>query len=127
MEPPITQDTEMPPVDMNEPPMGPEPNEEEGEPIPSPEETPSNDSQSEIDDIFNALDTEKQAAVIKYAKSMVNSKDDGDDTPKSNMEESKQRISEIINDVIDDEMKNREDKKIRNKNITCDNPFKSNR
>lgn len=30
----------------------------------------------EIDDIFSKLDTEKQAAVIKYAKNMINVTDE---------------------------------------------------
>ena len=49
----------------------------EGEPT----EPQDNTGCSEIDDIFSKLDTEQQAAVIKYAKSMVG---DADSQPEEN-------------------------------------------
>ena len=68
----------MPPNDIpSAPPMPMDGgNAQEGDmPEPPMEEDPKEDK-SEIDSIFNKLDTEKQAAVIKYAKSMVNDTDD---------------------------------------------------
>ena len=73
-------------------------------------------SDSEINDIFSKLDTEKQAAVIKYAKSMVN-----DDEP---VEE--ELVNEITNNILEDGKEKPEDgkdEKIRNKKITTSNPF----
>lgn len=112
------------PMPMNQPGME-EPNGmgaglEDEEPMPEPVEEPEGDEKanSEIDDIFSKLDTEKQAAVIKYAKSMVDgdavSDDKGDDM-----------VTEITNSIIDDKsVKNEGDgEKIRNKKITSSNPF----
>ena len=73
-------------------------------------------SDSEIDDIFSKLDTEKQAAVIKYAKSMVSDDDVNED----------EMVNEITNSVLDDRKEKPEegeDKRIRNKKVTTSNPF----
>ena len=114
---------QMPPSDMPEPPMD---DEQKGE-------------TSEIDRIFDKLDTEKQAAVIKYAKSMVNDSDDNDipdenDGP-GDMTESKEGMDNLVNEIVnnilsdmetgDDE--DRRDNIIRNKKITTSNPYISKR
>jgi hypothetical protein len=85
-------------------------------------------SDSEIDDIFSKLDTEKQAAVIKYAKSMVD--DEGTEsepqTKESQMPGEDEMVTEIANNVLDDRKEKPEegeDKRIRNKKVTKANPF----
>ena len=81
-----------------------------------------NEKNGEIDDIFSKLDTEKQAAVIKYAKSMINDADENNDEDGM--------VTEITNNVLDDMQKKeieKNDKKIRNKKVTTDNPFVSKR
>ena len=112
------------------------------------EEDPK-EEKSEIDSIFNKLDTEKQAAVIKYAKSMVNDTDDEEDSdgdggmPEPPMEdeapggmiESKKGLNSLVNEIVnnilsdmetgDDE--DRRDDKIRNRKISTDNPYVSKR
>ena len=117
-------------------------------PEPPMEEEPKEDK-SEIDGIFNKLDTEKQAAVIKYAKSMVNDTDDEEDSdgdggmPEPPMEdeapggmiESKKGLNSLVNEIVnnilsdmetgDDE--DRRDNKIRNRKISTDNPYVSKR
>ena len=78
----------------------------------------------EIDDIFSKLDTEKQAAVIKYAKSMVNDKENDDEVEET--DENEEMVNEIANNILDDMSKKSsetKDKKIRNTKITNDNPF----
>ena len=84
----------------------------------TPSEGGNGKADSEIDNIFGKLDTEKQSAVIKYAKSLVN--DDNDDTP---VEEDV--VNEIANNIMNDKSKpsEREDKKIRNKRVSHSNPF----
>lgn len=80
-------------------------------------------SDSEINDIFNQLDTEKQAAVIKYAKSMVDNKSGNDESQPDVNEE--QIVNEITNNILDDrkDENNDNEEKIRNKKITNSNPF----
>ena len=141
----------MPPNDM--PPAPPMPMDggdapEGAMPEPPMEEEPKEDK-SEIDGIFNKLDTEKQAAVIKYAKSMVNDTDDEEDSdgdagmPEPPMEdeapdgmtESKKGLNDLVNEIVnnilsdmetsDDEA--RRDTKIRNRKISTDTPYVSNR
>lgn len=78
----------------------------------------------EIDDIFSKLDTEKQAAVIKYAKSMINDKENDDEVEET--DEDEEMVNEIANNILDDISKKSseiKDKKIRNTKITNDNPF----
>lgn len=93
----------------------------------------SESENGEINDIFSKLDTEKQAAVIKYAKSMVNDKEGEEDvppvdeTPDMPMEGKKSMdsiINEIINNILSDDYdeEDREDDKIRNKKVSQDNP-----
>ena len=84
-----------------------------------PDDLGDTSSNSEIDDIFSKLDTEKQAAVIKYAKSMVNNEPED-----KNMDE--ELVTEITNDILgdmDNKVEDEEDTKVRNKQITSDNPF----
>lgn len=87
----------------------------------------------EIDNVFNQLDTEKQSAVLKYAKSMVN------DTASSNMgsepmdnansmpsmgESKKYNLDEIIDSVINGTTsRKRGDKNITNTKLSKGNPF----
>lgn len=130
----------MPPSDMPEPPMPIDDNEVPEDEMPEP---PMDDEQkgetSEIDRIFDKLDTEKQAAVIKYAKSMVNDSDGNDihdenDGP-GDMTESKEGmdnlVNEIVNNILSDmETGDDEDRRgniIRNKKITANNPYISKR
>ena len=79
--------------------------------------------ESEIDSIFSKLDTEKQAAVIKYAKSMV----DGDAEPETKDEVDEEvLVNEILSNVMDgrdDGQEERYDKKVRKKAVTKSNPF----
>lgn len=95
---------------------------EDEEPMQEPLNEPDNaeeNGDSEIDDIFSKLDTEKKAAVIKYAKSMV----DGDAESEG---EEDNMVTEITNSILDDgekDAKDGEDEKIRNKKITTSNPF----
>lgn len=113
---PMTQPGMEGPQDMGTD-MGPEEPE-----MPEPEmNAQDGQANSEIDDIFSKLDTEKQAAVIKYAKSMV----DGDAQPEPEMNE-EQVVTEITNNIMGDEDKkpeHKEDQKIRNSKITSSNPF----
>lgn len=86
-------------------------------------DNPNGKSDSEIDDIFSKLDTEKQAAVIKYAKSMI---DDNDEPNNDEVDEA--LVTEITNNILDDmnqDTEDVEDTKIRNKKVTKDNPFLS--
>ena len=79
-------------------------------------------SDSEIDSIFSKLDTEKQAAVIKYAKSMVGG-DDADGEP-----DSEGIVNEIANNILDgkrEKPEKDEDRRIRNRKVTVSNPFVS--
>ena len=78
-------------------------------------------SDSEIDNIFSKLDTEKQAAVIKYAKSMVGDDETAVDEPV----DEETIVTEITNNILDDRKDDteREDDKVRNNKITQSNPF----
>ena len=131
---------QMPPSDMPEPqtPMDDNEEPEDGMPESPMDEGPKGET-SEIERIFDKLDTEKQAAVIKYAKSMVNDSD-GNGIPDENegpgdMTESKEGMDNLVNEIVnnilsdmetgDDE--DRRDNIIRNKNITANNPYISKR
>lgn len=99
--------------------------------IPEPQGGKAEDeSESEIDSIFDKLDTEKQAAVIKYAKSMVN---DIDSQKHEGIKESKGEIDNLVNEIVNSILsdmetdKDRRDGKIRNKKITNNNPYISKR
>lgn len=107
---------------MNEPEM-PEPGPDME--MPTEQGTEDGKADSEIDSIFSKLDTEKQAAVIKYAKSMV-----GDEAPVEEQDEVDvdNVVTEITNNILSDEDptdEERPDKQIRNKKITAGNPFTS--
>ena len=127
----------MPPIGDDMPPID-EPNNDMPPIDDGPENEPKGDEKgeaSEIDSIFDKLDTEKQAAVIKYAKSMIGDTEDeapkGDEMPMENTKRLSDMINEIINNVLSDEETNddedRADKKIRNPKVTTENPFKSKR
>lgn len=141
-EPPMPMDN--PPLDdpNDQPPMTDEdPNMDipDEQPPMTDEDPAPQEGNPELNGIMDKLDTEKQAAVIKYAKSMVN--DNGeDDKPKMTGDnpsmpmEGKQSLSnlinEIINNVLEDETNeddDRRDKKIKNKKVTQGNPFISKR
>lgn len=77
---------------------------------------------SEIDSVFSQLDTEKQAAVLKYAKSMVNDKAGEEPQPDANVEEEK-IVTEITNNILNDRVDKKSNEKVRNKKITNANPF----
>ena len=76
---------------------------------------PGEGSGSEIDDIFSQLDTEKQAAVIKYAKSQLGESIENEDS----------LVTEIENDILSDKKEDETKKeKIKNKNVDKKNsPF----
>jgi hypothetical protein len=108
----------------NEGPQGMGPDLNMDGPMPEPEmgnDGENDEANSEIDDIFSQLDTEKQAAVIKYAKSMVNGNE-----PAGIQDEEEGMVTEITNNILDDKKEkpeDREDEKIRNKKVTNANPF----
>ena len=127
----------MPPIGDDMPPID-EPNNDKPPIDDGTENEPKGDEKdeaSEIDSIFDKLNTEKQAAVIKYAKSMIGDTEDeapkGDEMPMENTKRLSDMINEIINNVLSDEETNddedRADKKIRNPKVTTENPFKSKR
>jgi len=110
----------MEPMPMDQPPMeGPEdigPGLDEQPPMDD-EEMPGEGGGSEIDDIFSKLDTEKQAAVIKYAKSQLG---------ESKINESDDYlVTEIENEILADRKKNENKKeKIKNPKVNKkNNPF----
>lgn len=129
---------EIPPMDDNsmdsEPPMGSEGPDDMGPDMPpmddnGPEEA-SEGGNSEIDDIFSQLNTEDQASVIKYAKSMI--KDNGEqDTPSApdmqaeSVKKIKKLVTEIVNNILgsDDEDSQRPDNQVRNKRAKSNSPF----
>lgn len=107
----------MEPMPMDQPPMeGPEdmgPGLDEQPPMDD-EEMPGEGGGSEIDDIFSKLDTEKQAAVIKYAKSQL-----GESV---NNEEA--LVTEIENEILKDKKEGKVKEKIKNKKVDKKNsPF----
>lgn len=126
------------------PPMEDEPKGMPEPPMDDTKEAPE-EGNNEIDDIFGKLNTEKQAAVIKYAKSMVDDNEEGDneetsdEAPEDGMPDDKMKmeskenlgnlVNEIINSILDDdeEEDSREDDKIRNTKVTKDNPYISKR
>lgn len=119
-----SMDAPMPPMDdqfgMGED-LGPEPQPNDmgmgGDQEPAPAE-----GGSEIDSVFSQLDTEKQAAVLKYAKSMVNDNAGEEPKPDTNVEEEK-IVTEITNNILNDRVEKKSNEKVRNKKITNANPF----
>lgn len=127
-------DAPMPPMpasdDMNgEVPMGDiGENEPLGdEPMESPNE-PSPTESSEDDELMNIignLSIEDKAAVIKYAKSMVDDSDEGE-MPMESKRSIKGVIDEVINDVLNDrEGTKRPEKKMPKAYRNIEMPFKS--
>lgn len=85
----------------------------------------NNGGDNEINDVFNQLDIEKQSAVLKYAKSMVNNADTpSNDAPKPMGESTQYNLDEIIDSVMKDERK-RGNRDITNDKIKQSNPFVS--
>lgn len=94
--------------DLGEGPMG-------GEDQMGDQEIPDNGGGNEIDDIFSQLDTEKQAAVIKYAKSMVG---------ESVIHEDDNLVTEIENEILADRQDKGKKEKIKNNSVNkANNPF----
>lgn len=101
---------------MDQPPMG----ELDGMGPDMEEQPPMDDQQtpeglggdSEIENIFSQLDTEKQAAVLKYAKSMVENVERGN------------LVTEIENEILADRKK-KEKEKINKDVVNGDNPFET--
>lgn len=142
--PPMKDD----PMDIpSTPPMGTEPPIGDVPPMPTKlpvEDKPSmgdgpsnNGSQatSEIEEIFSELNTEQRAATIKYAKSMTNN-NQSDSSPMPPMAtEGKKYLQAVINEIVNNIINNEEsqeevdmqDKKIRNRKVTVNNPNISNR
>jgi hypothetical protein len=129
---------EMPPMNGNgmdsEPPIGSEGPDDMGSDMPPMDDKGSDEApvegNSEIDDIFSKLNTEDQASVIKYAKSMV--KDNGEqDTPPApdmqaeSVKKIKKLVTEIVNNILgsDDEESQRPDNQVRNKRARNNSPF----
>ena len=108
-QPPMGGPEDMGPGLDEQPPMGGE------DPMDDAEMPEGNNAEGngEIDDIFSQLDTEKQAAVIKYAKSML-----GEGV------ESEKLVTEIENEILADRQDKEKKEKIRNKSVDkAKNPF----
>ena len=129
---------DMPPMDGNgmdsEPPMGDEgPDSMDSDMPPMDDKGPdeaSVEGNSEIDDIFSKLNTEDQASVIKYAKSMVKDNGEQDTSPAPDMQAEsvkkiKKLVTEIVNNILgsDDEESQRPDNQVRNKRARNNSPF----
>lgn len=129
---------DIPPMDDNgmdsEPPMGDEGPDSMGSDMPpmddkGPDEA-SVEGNSEIDDIFSKLNTEDQASVIKYAKSMVKDNGEQDTSSASDMQAEsvkkiKKLVTEIVNNILgsDDKESQRPDNQVRNKRARNNSPF----
>ena len=87
-------------------------------------EAPADNGVSEIDDVFSQLDTEKQAAVLKYAKSMIDNSPEETPSPSESVDE-EEMVTEITNNILDGQKQEEGDgdKKVRNKKVTTSNPF----
>lgn len=129
---------DIPPMDGNgmdsEPPMGDEgPDSMDSDMPPMDDKGPdeaSVEGNSEIDDIFSKLNTEDQASVIKYAKSMVKDNGEQDTSPTPDMQAEsvkkiKKLVTEIVNNILgsDDEESQRPDNQVRNKRARNNSPF----
>lgn len=131
----------MPPMDGSDDGMGEEPMGGDMPPMDGPEnEAPDMGAEggnNEIDDIFNKLSTEDQAAVIKYAKSMAKDDEEESDEPAPNPEgdapdmqaesinkKLRNFVNEIVNNILgDNDEVERPDNKIRNKKAKTNSPF----
>ena len=136
MDLPPVQEPQMPPMNpqegpemndsvppQNEPSVDAPPQEEMGQNL------ETNGGNSEILDLYNGLSSEKQEQADNYIKSLAKKKsDDKEGMPMESKRNLNDMISEMVNNILDDESnRSREDKKIRNKKITCNNPFVVNR
>lgn len=134
----MPMEDEMPPMNSNgmdsEPLIGSEGPDDMGSDMPPMDNNGSNEApeggNSEIDDIFSQLNTEDQASVIKYAKSMI--KDNGEqDTPPApdmqaeSVKKIKKLVTEIVNNILgsDNEDSQRSDNQVRNKRARNNSPF----
>ena len=79
---------------------------------------------SEIDNVLAQLGTEEKAAVLKYAKSMIDDKPQTEAPQNENVDED-EIVTEITNNILDDrkDPMKAKDEKIRNTKITNSNPF----
>ena len=113
-------------MDMQEPPMGGED---------QMQEPPMGGEDDELMSVVNNLSTEDKAAVLKYAKSMADDSEGGEQEPPMGDDgqmpmESRMSyrnlIDETINDVIDDyKGTERPNKKLPKEYRSMNNPFKS--
>ena len=133
----MPMEDEIPPMDNNGPdeaPMGGEGPDDMGSDMPPMDDNGLDEApeggNSEIDGIFSQLNTEDQASVIKYAKSMI--KDNGEqDTPPApdmqaeSVKKIKKLVTEIVNNILgsDDEDSQRPDNQVRNKRARNNSPF----
>ena len=128
------------PDDMggDEPPMGGPDDMGEEDPMGGPDDMggdePPMGGDSDDDELMNIVDgmsTEDKAAVIKYAKSMVNDSEDNipsasDEMPMESVRNYKGIIDEVINDVLDNqEGTKRPGKRIPKEYNGMKSPFKS--
>ena len=122
------------PDDMGgEPPMGGEDPMGGDEPMDDPmggegpDDMGGNSDDDELMSIIDGMSTEDKAAVIKYAKSMVDDEPQGgDEMPMESFRHYKGIIDEVINDVVDDqEGITRPSKKLPKEYKGMRSPFKS--
>ena len=92
-----------------------------------PDDMGGNSDDDELMSIIDGMSTEDKAAVIKYAKSMVNDEPQGgDEMPMESFRHYKGIIDEVINDVLDDqEGITRPSKKLPKEYKGMRSPFKS--
>ena len=99
------------------------------------QEPPMGGEDDELMNVVNSLSTEDKAAVLKYAKSMADDSEGGEQEspmgddgqmPMESRMSYRNLIDETINDVIDDyKGTKRPNKKLPNEYRSIDNPFKS--
>ena len=113
----------MPPID------GQDPNEMGGEQ--SPMDAPQSEDDAELSNVIDSLSMEDKAAVLKYAKSMADNSNGGEQEAPMPME-AKKSMKDIIDETIQDVLNNdgkkgtkRDEKRIPKEYEGMKSPFKS--